>query len=365
MIKRSYAIFTIIILIYYCIFDIYFDTNDDIGIGMIALGYGISVEPTNNLLFSNFIIAYIVRILSVVFGLNAYNAYTIIILLISIYVISRVFNKIKIPEDMQLILYMILFFKCAVFPQFTINSGVCAIAGVLSYVIGIREKNQFKISLAMVLLCISFSIRAEMFMLIMYLSIPILHYNLFKEGFESLLKFTYHLCILIIGIVVLKLIEIHINGGSLYEKFYQFQAMRVLLIDFNGLNHLNSIACFSKNDIELMKNWFFEFIDINNLTCLNSTIEEINIDIKAKIYAVKYAFFALASKEILPYTIITIVYLIKSKNTHANVTALLIVVAVIIMGFWERGGQARVYIPMLVLCTIYTIVLSKLSNEKN
>jgi hypothetical protein len=283
--------------------------------------------------------------------------------LLPVYIIINVFQKIQIPSAIQLLLCLALFFKCIVFPQFTINSGICAVAGILYYLVARIEDSFAKKIVAMIMLWMSYSIRAEMFYLIMILSIPIVLYD--RQVGDGMRKLGIDLCLLIVGIVLIKSIDNYVNQGSEYVSFYKFQSLRVALIDFNGLNHLSSWGCFTKNDIELMKNWFFEFLDLNDLSCLNSSVNAININIKDKLNAIKNAFKALADKEILPYTLVSFLYLVKDKSIYQRATLVLVLLAISVMGVLERGGQSRVYIPMLISLTIYSIYLAKVGNEKN
>src|SRR4051812_601827 len=101
-------------------------TNDDIGMAMLAGGYGIASSPSAGLVFSNVVWGWLVSSLPSLGGIEAYSLLTYGALLVSAMVILLALHRRGAPPLMGATLLAVIFLPTLATPQFTLTAGYLA-----------------------------------------------------------------------------------------------------------------------------------------------------------------------------------------------------------------------------------------------
>ncbi len=121
-----------IFLLIYAIFEPRWETNDDIAMSMVAHGYGIAAQASPNLVFSNTVWGEIIQLIPEINGLTGYSIATLVVLLTSACAILFFLRALGAGILISTAAISLIILRTAVFPQFTINSGLLTCASVLA-----------------------------------------------------------------------------------------------------------------------------------------------------------------------------------------------------------------------------------------
>ena len=103
------------------------ETNDDIGMSMVAHGYGLAATSSPNLVFSNVIWGYLVQSCPQMNGLLGYSAATLVTLVICGMTILIGLRKVGLDWITGSATARCLLARPILFPQFTINAGLLTV----------------------------------------------------------------------------------------------------------------------------------------------------------------------------------------------------------------------------------------------
>ena len=118
------------------------ETNDDVGMSMIAHGYGIAAVGMPNLVFSNVVWGYLVRIIPQINGVLGYSIAAIGILVSVGMVMLLASRKFRFGWLVSLPLLILLLARPVLFPQFTINAGLLTVGAVVCWHLYGQQENR-------------------------------------------------------------------------------------------------------------------------------------------------------------------------------------------------------------------------------
>lgn len=165
-----------------------FQTNDDVGMMLEVAGKVIAAEPTEYVLFTNVVLAFLLKTLyQIAPNMAWYGFYMSFSLLLANWGILYVMLK-RSPTWFSILLFLVYFWACAAFPavsfQFTTVAGIVGVAGMAVLLFGNPEhsenifelKNLLKphILAGLALLFLSSSIRFSAFGLAVLMYAPLL-----------------------------------------------------------------------------------------------------------------------------------------------------------------------------------------------
>lgn len=108
---------------------------------MLAHGYGIAASGSPNIVFSNVIWGYLVRALPSVAGVDGYSIATLGVLILVGAVILHGLTRLGSHWLTATAAVMLLLVRPVLFPQFTVNAGLLAVAGLVCLAVHARQRS--------------------------------------------------------------------------------------------------------------------------------------------------------------------------------------------------------------------------------
>ena len=109
------------------------ETNDDVGMSMVAHGYGIAAFGTPNLFFSNVLWGYLVRAIPTIHGLLGYSSATLAVLVVVGAVLIYGLYRLGAGAIAASAAAVLIMARPVLFPQFTINAGLLLLGAILCW----------------------------------------------------------------------------------------------------------------------------------------------------------------------------------------------------------------------------------------
>lgn len=273
------AVFIAIILLVECVFGIWFETNDDVGMMMMAHGFGAAGEATPMLLFSSLWQGHIVQALGWPFGLPGYGVYLMGALAVALAAQATFLGALTGRIWLGLLLVMALAVRPVFAPQFTVIGGYLAAASFLA-LLAYRRRPHLSILLsAAVLAFASFLMREHIFVLAVLVAVPLLlHGDLLRDR---------RAWVVAIGFAALAVIaRLHhqaVLNGPEWAGFVAQNLPRALFTDFNltplvlGSPEAMRAAGWSVNDVRLLEMWWLADPAIAGPKPLRAAIDVVGI----------------------------------------------------------------------------------------
>jgi hypothetical protein len=155
------------------LFGIYYETNDDVGMMMVAQGFGLTDQPSALLLYSNRLQGQIVSWLGWPFGLPGYSLYLFACLLVSLAAIVAAMTRFNEAFPLNLLVVSALALRPLFAPQFTIVAALLMAAGVLALERYRRDNESAQLLAASAFALLAFLMRPEAMMMVALLSLPL------------------------------------------------------------------------------------------------------------------------------------------------------------------------------------------------
>jgi hypothetical protein len=158
--------------IQYC-FGIYYETNDDVGMMMLAQGFGLTDKPSELLLYSNRIQGLVVSSLGWPLGLPGYSLYLFACLLVSLAAIVAAMTRFNKAFFLNLLVVSVLALRPIFAPQFTIIAALLMLAGVLALERYRSGDGNAQLVAAGAFAVLAFLMRPEAMLMVALLSLPL------------------------------------------------------------------------------------------------------------------------------------------------------------------------------------------------
>jgi hypothetical protein len=335
------------------IFEPRWETNDDVGMSMVAHGYGIAATGSPNLIFSNIIYGYFVRAIPTINGILGYSLATLSALTAFSVVILIFLLKSGAGWLLSVVAVVLILVRPILFPQFTINAGLMSVAAIVCWQAYGRGSRKTLI-IGCILAFIGFLIRSHEFLLVLLIALPLLPWRRFFLDRRA-------------SIVTISLLFLAL-GGAIFadhkafqtEDWYQFNAFnpaRAPITDFGANIHLKQRPeilarhGYSENDIDLIRHWFFVDPNIANPIALNAMLSELGpLPLQRNsMDNGKVAIKTFLHPKLLPLflTAILLLFIYPSRKLFLAWGVCLSIFFVI--GLSGRPGVTRIYYPVLVL----------------
>ena len=337
-------------------FEPYWNTNDDVGMSMVAHGYGFAAVSSPTLVFSNVVWGYLVRAIPQINGILGYSIITLGTLVGIGTAILFVLRQFGIGWLVSLFVILFLLVRPVLFPQFTINAGLLAVAAIACWSLYEQQENKYALSAGCVLAFCSYLVRNHEFLLIILIALPFLPWSkLLKDRTAQAAAIG-----LLLAISIATFIDYQAYQGSEWQAFNALDPARVPFTDFRANIQLNmhpeilSRHGYSTNDINLIHAWFFVDPAIANPTALNAMLAELG-PLAAQPNSLNNGWEgiqALAHPVLLPSVLTAILLFFILPSRKLFITWVLCLMALFALGMLGRPGVLRVYIPVLALMLI-------------
>ena len=344
-------------------------TNDDVGMSMVAHGYGVAAISSPNLVFSNVIWGYLIRAIPEINGVLGYSIATLSILVIIGTVIIYGLHQLGANYITCLLVVVLILLRPVLFPQFTINAGLLMVAAIICWHLYTQQNNRRMLLVGCGLAFCSYLVRSQEGLLVLIIALPLLAWRtLLLHRFA---KITF--LALIATIAVSVVIDYQAYQGDEWKAFNELNLARAAFTDFGAGNYLKQHPDilqqhgYSNNDIDLISNWFFVDPHIANPEALRSMLAELGF-LPAQGNTLANAWLgvqALWHQNLLPLLLTAFLLLILRFNWQLAISWTLCIAAIFTLGLLGRPGTLHVYIPLVSLLIIAPFLVNKVSASRN
>lgn len=337
------------------------DTNDDVAMSMVAHGYGIAAIGSPNLIFSNVLWGYLVRLIPEINGVLGYSLATFAVLVIVGTIIVYGLLALGLGIVTASSALILLLTRPILFPQFTINAGLMMLSAIICLHLFARCANKRFLWIGCLLAYLSYLVRSHEFLLVLLVALPLLPWRTIR--FERAPKIAFTVLIFAIGLAAL--IDQKAYQGSDWNAFNELNHTRALFTDFGAGGLLKQRADilenrhFSVNDIDLISNWFFVDPTIADPANLNAMLYELvslpknAVSLDNALLGVK----ALWHPKLLPIVLAALfLFALRPSWRVAGVFGLAIT-AVFTLGLLGRPGTLRVIVPLVCVILIAPLLV--------
>lgn len=339
----------------------YWMTNDDVGMSMRAHGYGAFGRGAANLIFSNVLWGYISRACPSVAGLLGYSLSTYALLSLSAALCCWSLIRLGGGFFTAFSLVFFSYFFAFVTPQFTMTSGLTAVAAALSLKCYCDTKKIYDLILFVVLSVLSYLVRWNEFLFVAVISVPLL----FQTSILKDRAFWLATLALIAVFSLAKSLDKKAYNGGEWEYFINFNEARVPFTDYGLADRLSGTDVarrygYSDNDLALLKMWFFVDKNIAAPHLLWNLKREAAIEgsglqmqqgVRRGIESVVNA-FDFASKCWVVFLVLPLLVFSLSKRL---LSAVVIFAALLfLLGYIGRPASVRVFYPGLILLLLFS-----------
>lgn len=360
--KRRYALLLsiatpIIFIVALCFaFEPRWETNDDVGMSMIAHGYGIATYGSPKILFSNVVWGYFIRTLPEINGVVGYSIISLFALAVvgAVIVIGLINSGVHALGAISCMILILA--RPVLFPQFTINAGLIMVAAVVCWHVWAKEQENSVLAVGCVLAWCSYLIRSYEFLLVLCVSLPLLPW---REFFSSR-RAKVGGALLFLAIAAAGVIDRQAYQGEEWRKFNELNSPRAAFTDYSASIRLRERPDirerhgYSQNDIDLISSWFFVDRNIANPSKLQAMLDELGgMPVGSK--SLENAWLgirAIFSPALLPSIIAALLLLILRTSWPLTGCWVLFIGSMAVIGYMGRPGVLRIYQPLAALLLI-------------
>jgi hypothetical protein len=260
-----------------------------------------------------------------------------------------------VPYYVSLLAVALVMARPALFPQFTLNAGLLTVAAVLGWRVHARFGDLGSLAAACFLAAFGFLIRREEFFLVFLVASPFLPWRALRERRSLQLAFL----LLSIGMILAASFDRWSYSGQQWQQFSELNSARAFYTDFGAAELLKkrpeiiSRHGYSRNDIDLIGNWFFvdgQLADPTRLQALRAELwPTLQRDGTESGFA---AIRTLMSLVLLPLIVPAVLLVALTPRWPLLLAWTFCLAAIFAMGFVGRPGVLRVYLPALSVLLI-------------
>ena len=337
------------------------ESNDDVGMAMAAHGYGMAAVGTPNIIYSNVLWGYLVRLIPALGGIDGYSIATLGALVIVGTVVIRVLWQFGLGMVACAAVFLLVLLRSVLAPQFTVNAGLLTVAAVLCWQMYGRTGRRGSLVAGCLLAFAGYLVRDKEFLLVLLVAAPLLPWRALVAGRTGLLALAVFAGVVVMGAAL---------NHSAYENpewryFNELKTAETPFVDFSAGDHLIQRPDilkrhgYSVNDIQLVDNWFFADPKIADPQALDQMLHEAGpLPAAANARAnVLEGVSALWAGPLLPLALAALLLALIFPSRRLSVSWGIFFAAVIAMGLEGRPGVLHVYIPPVCLLLITPLLL--------
>ena len=356
LVISSFLIAIAVVWLLCTLFEPRWETNDDIGMSMVAHGYGLAAYGSPNLVFSNIIWGYIVRAIPTINGILGYSLATLGVLTL---VGAVLFYTIKVSSYGYLTSLAIVLFVLVhpvLFPQFTINSGLLMVGAIACWHLYGLNSNWRPLFIGCVMAWLSYLVRSQEALLVFLVALPLIPWRTLTRNRMANIALLF----LFLVITLSYFTDYQAYQGDEWQIFNELNPVRLPFTDFDAAAiarqnpEILGRYGFSTNDIDLISTWYFVDPEIANPKVLQAILNDLG-----SLLALERAFVngwigvqALWNPTLLPLSLAAFLLTILNPRWRLAASWALCIGAVFLLGFLGRPGLLRVYIPLVSLLVL-------------
>lgn len=323
---------------------------------MVAHGYGIAAIGSPNLIFSNVVWGYLVRLIPQIDGVLGYSVVTIGVLVIVGTVLLHALRKLSFGWLVSLSVLILLLARPVLFPQFTINAGLLTLGAVICWQLYGQKESRRALVIGCLLAFCGYLVRSHEFLLVLIIALPFLPWNKLAKDRAGQLS----TAALLLAIGVASIVDFKAYRGDAWQSFNAINPARAPITDFGAdiqlKKHPEILARhgYTANDIDLIRWWFFVDENIANPHRLNAMLMELG-PLPAQSNALNNGWIGMKTfvhPVLLPGFLAAFFLLLLMPNRTSFITWALCLAAIFALGMLGRPGVLRVYVPVISLLLI-------------
>ncbi|WP_369977138.1 hypothetical protein [Xanthomonas bundabergensis] len=332
------------------------ETNDDVGMAMLAHGYGMAAVGSPNLVFSNVVWGYIVRLLPTPGGIDGYALATFAVLVLVGTTLLYCLRRLGTGWMLAISILALVLARPVLLPQFTVNAGLLAVAAVACLRLHAHTGRIPALWLGATLMFLSCLVRSHEFLLVMLVALPLLPWRSLAQGRAP----RWAAAALCIALLAAALLDRQAYATPAWKDFNDLNLVRAAFTDFGAGDYLNTRPDilarhgYTTNDIDLLSRWFFADPRIADPTALKAMLAEAGaLPLRENGLATGWqGIRALWHPNLLPLLVAALLLGVLLPSRKVALAWLLCASAVFVLGLLGRPGVLRVYVPLIALLTI-------------
>ena len=341
-------------------------TNDDVGMSMIAHGYGIATVGSANILFSNVLWGHLVQLIPEINGVLGYSVATLGVLVTVGAIVIWGLVRRGVGYVACLSVLTLILTGPVVFPQFTINAGLLFIGAILCWQMYVQENSQPALLAGCILAFLSYLVRGPEFLLMFIVALPLLPWRALLLQRSA----KYAICALILSIGISAIVDIQAYRGDDWKSFNELNPARAAFTDYGAEKILKTRPeilernGFSSNDIDLISQWFFVDGNIANPKKLQTMLSELGT-LSAQANSLTNAFDGIQAMwhpRLLAILVAALFLAFLLPNWKVVTSWGLCISAFFTLGLLGRPGVLHVYVPLICLLLVAPFLIGKISG---
>lgn len=338
------------------------ETNDDVGMSMLAHGYGIIAEPTPKLIFSNVLWGYFAQALDFLPWIKGYSLASQLMQTAACCALVVGLIRLDLPLCGVASLGVMLFFPTLLMPQFSLLAGFLALASIVSVrAWALHPREALPLILAAVLMFFALLVRAQQAILMLLIFLPL-------APWKAMFKTRGAHAIIAGGLLVLVMATAFDHLAYSSDGWVLFDSMNVARAPYTDFAAASQLLerpdilkqyRFSENDLRLVESWFFVDPQLANPIALNSMAAELEVSslLDGAATRVFVAMQALYSPRVLPLTLVGLFTIALRPSLKAAICWMLALLVFCGLGILGRPGIVRIYIPVMALLVIAPLLV--------
>lgn len=388
-------LYVIELIIFWFVFPPFYYKIDDVFMLMISGGFGNTFEKSPLIYHSNIIIGYLSNYLPPLFDIQPYNIINIFFIITIFFMINEFLYKIIEKFLLTLLITGSILFFFITRPTFTTISGTLFCVGVLGLLNYLKYQNSFYIFVGFGFFILSTLVRDEQSVFMTLLILPII-YKIFKINSKLLIKISL---ISIVAISIFQVINRLPYSENEFDNLGRFASAQYQLTDYGADIHLAEYPNIlennnlTKNDLHLIRNWYFYDTNLVNISKLEKILKESNWNNYLQVFDFKtqsmnffdilknypnlflylfliFLFFSIKNKNIQFYYIISIFIYIAfgffvGRQLNYILYPINLALIFILIFFFKMENKRKIIIYVISLANLIVGVVNNFNNKEN
>ena len=341
----------------------HWETVDDVGMSMLAHGYGYGPHNTGtpHLMYSNILWGHLVRGVPSFFYIPGYSWATYAVLVLFGSVLIYGLRVVRVGWILTLALWILTLIRPVLFPQFTINAGLLAVGAIICWKLYENNPQWPILWLGGTMAWASYLVRADEFFLVFLVALPLLPWKVLIRD--------QHVRWAMLGLLGILLMSEMIHRQAHQTKEWIFykemhQAIRPF-VDYSAGAHLKEHPAmlqahgFTINDIDLIGSWFFADSSVINPKRLQAMLKEFgSLAQQGKpLERVLFNFGGFWHSHLRVGALLILFMGIIIYSKRYTSALFLLLMAIVIIAIMGRPRILRIYVPLLILLQISPFLL--------
>ena len=351
------------------LFEMRWESNDDIAMAMVVHGYGIAAAPSAHLFFSNVLWGHLAQLLDMPSMIPGYSLASLATLTLAGAGLFVGLAHSGVQRGVCAAAVVLILARPLLFQQFTVNAGLVTIAALLAWQHGARCGRRAALYGGCGLLFIAFLIRAPEACLVLMVALPLLPWSWLARDRHAQIA----IVMLVLALLAAQVIDHRAYQAPAWQAFTTLNPLRAIFTDFGAREAARAHPQvvrehgYSANDMELIGSWFFvdpDVADPKRLRALLASLGSAPLVLHSLPLATR-GMRNLWHPDLVALFAAAVLLGLRQGGWRVAASWALLLGAILVIGIAGRSGPLlRVYVPLLSLLVIAPLVWSRLSQRR-